>query len=82
MSSYKINNAVYTVRTRGLEEDFRVARRPIVQLIPFTSMLTIEYIPGEKIKITLLDKSAVYITVEEDNPRDNINLFELYRALC
>jgi hypothetical protein len=49
--------------------------------IPFTSMLTIEYFPGEHIKIILIDKSAIYITVEEENARDNATLFALYSTL-
>ena len=80
MESYIINKVTYTVRSRGLEEAHdRSGRRSL--LIPFTSMLTIEYFPGEHIKITLIDKSVIYIIVEEENARDNACLFALYSTL-
>jgi len=43
-------------------------------------MLAIEYFPGEKIQITLIDKSIIYITVEDE--REKVHLKELYRELC
>lgn len=74
-----INRVSYTVTPRGLE-DARAGWRS--RLIPFTSMLTIEYFPGEQIKITLMDKSLVYITVDEASSKDKENLVYLYKALC
>ncbi len=82
MQSYIINKVTYTVRSRGLDES-RGGMQAKARCIPFTSMLTIEYIPCDHIKITLIDKSVVYITVDEDsaNARDNANLFALYSSL-
>ena len=80
MTTYTINKVTYTVRSKGLEEAC-VGRRPLSRIIPFTSMLMVEYFPGEHIKITLIDKAVVYITVEEENTRDHANLFALYSTL-
>jgi hypothetical protein len=82
MQSYIINKVTYTVRSKGLDE----SRGPggaqaKARCIPFTSVLTIEYIPCDHIKITLIDKSVIYITVDEENTRDNVNLFALYSIL-
>jgi hypothetical protein len=77
MSSYTINGVIYTMKRRGLE-DSRSGWRS--RLTPFTSMLAIEYFPGEKIQITLIDKSILYITVEDE--REKLHLKELYRELC
>ena len=81
MESYIINKVTYTVRSRGLDESRGRGAQAKARCIPFTSMLTIEYLPGDHIKITLIDKSIVYITVEEENARDNVNLFALYSTL-
>jgi hypothetical protein len=80
MQCYFINKVTYTVRSRGLDES-RGGMQAKARCIPFTSMLTIEYFPGEHIKIILIDKSAIYITVEEENARDNATLFALYSTL-
>ena len=80
MQSYIINKVTYTVRSKGLDES-RGGAQAKARCIPFTSMLTIEYIPCDHIKITLIDKSVVYITVDEENTRDNANLFTLYSTL-
>jgi hypothetical protein len=83
MQSYIINKVTYTVRSKGLDESRGGGAQAKARCIPFTSMLTIEYIPCDHIKITLIDKSVVYITVDEDsaNARDNANLFTLYSTL-
>ena len=77
MQTYTINKITYTIGRRGLNEN-RVGWRS--RLIPFTSMLTVEYTPGEQINITLIDKSMVYITIGEE--RDKYQLKELYAAIC
>jgi len=81
MQSYIINKVTYTVRSKGLEESRGGGALAKARCIPFTSMLTIEYCPSDHIKILLIDKSVVYITVDEENARDNVNLFALYSRL-
>ena len=81
MESYIINKVTYTVRSRGLDESRGRGAQAKARCIPFTSMLTIEYLPGDHIKITLIDKSIVYITVEEENASDNAYLYSLYSIL-
>ena len=80
MQCYIINKVTYTVRSKGLDES-RSGALAKARCIPYTSMLLIEYFPGEHIKITLIDKSVIYITVEEENARDNATLFALYSTL-
>jgi hypothetical protein len=80
MQPYFINKVIYTVRSKGLDES-RGGALAKARCIPFTSMLMIEYCPEEHIKITLIDKSVVYITVDEENARDNATLFALYNSL-
>ena len=81
MQSYIINKMTYTVRSRGLYESCDRGAQAKARCIPFTSMLTIEYLPGDHIKITLIDKSVIYITVEEENASDNAYLYSLYSTL-
>ena len=81
MPSYLINKVIYTVRSKGLDESRGGGALAKARCIPFTSMLTIEYFPGEHIKITLIDKSVIYIIVEEENARENATLFSLYNTL-
>jgi len=83
MQAYIINKVTYTVRSKGLDESRGGGAQAKARCIPFTSMLTIEYLPGDHIKIALIDKSVVYITVEEENTntRDNVNLYALYSTL-
>jgi len=78
MTSVTLHDVIYTVRARGLE-DARGGWR--ARLIPFTSMLTIEFFPGEQIKITLMDKSLIYITIDETKPSEKKDLVRLYAAL-
>ena len=81
MPVYPINKVIYAVRSKGLDETRGGGALAKARCIPFTSMLTIEYFPAEHIKITLIDKSVIYIIVEEENARDNANLFALYSTL-
>jgi hypothetical protein len=80
MQCYFINKVTYTVRSKGLDES-RGGMQAKARCIPYTSMLMIEYVPDEHIKITLIDKSVIYIAVEEENARDNATLFALYSRL-